>query len=104
MEDLDKDGVIEGMDTIVSVAVLQVAIDEVQKMALYSSRTRFALPPEEWLRLFQQGLRQAADLAQHYLAVNFEAKEIHRQRRAIRRQIAREDLERALGVEGDEGT
>jgi hypothetical protein len=97
MEDLDKDDVIEGMDTIVTGDVLQTAIDHVQQMALDSGQTRFALPPEEWLRLLRQGLRQAAELADHLAPVNFEGKE-------IRRQIAREDLERALGVEGDEGT
>jgi hypothetical protein len=60
-----------------------------------------ALAPEDWLRLLKVGLKGAAERADDLKAENFDPDEIVRQRRAVRRRTAQEDLEAPFEEEDD---
>jgi hypothetical protein len=85
-----------------SQAVLHSAVEQVQQMALDYNHTKFALPADQWLALLKIGLDMASHDAEELLPANFEPREIRRQRRKIRRQIAKEDLGAALGLDEEQ--
>jgi hypothetical protein len=90
-------------EILMSAAVLNAAVEQVQQLALDYSNLPEAVAPEDWLRMLKAGLKGAAERAEDLKAENFDPDEIVRQRRAIRRRLAQEDLEADFEEEEDDG-
>jgi hypothetical protein len=69
---------------VIATMVLETAIEEMQRHVLHMEMTQYAVSPENALQYVQQGLADAAKLAEELSPRNFIPDDIRRQRRAIR--------------------
>lgn len=69
---------------------LNSAIETVQQKILFLKDAGIEVDPEFALSEFQAALNYAPNLAVGLSAKNFEVQEIHRQRKAIRKQLRKE--------------
>ncbi len=77
----------------IAAMVLEKAIEQLQRHVLQLEMTQYAMSPEDALAHIQQGLADAAELAKELSPRNFDPEEIRRQRRAIRKAMAKADIE-----------
>jgi hypothetical protein len=75
----------------IAAMVLEEAIENMQRYVLQMEMTQYAVSPEDALGYIQQGLADAAKLAEGLSSRNFVPEEIHRQRRAIRKAMRTAD-------------